>query len=76
MSHPHANATYRILMLDDGLFGVEVSIPETCPTRVTTFASEQAAEAWIATHRDRVQAQAQSNRRLWRPAASATTPVK
>jgi hypothetical protein len=61
-SHPHADATYRVVSLDDGAFGVEVSIPDTHPTTVTKFASQEAAEAWIASHRDRVQSQTQSGR--------------
>ncbi len=62
ISHPHAEATYRILTLDDGSFGVEISIPETHPTTVTKFASREAAEAWINGHRERVQSQTQSSR--------------
>jgi hypothetical protein len=68
ISHPHAEATYRVLALDDGGFGVEVSIPDTHPTTVTKFASKEAAEAWIAAHRERVQSQAQSGRRAFRGA--------
>ena len=68
-SHPHAEATYRVLALDDGAFGVEVSIPDTNPTTVTRFASQEAALAWINAHRDRVQSQAQSYRRVFRGAA-------
>ncbi len=71
-SHPHAEATYRVLELDDGAFGVEVSIPDTHPTTVTRFASQKAAEAWIAGHRERVQSQAQSGRRGFRGAAHGT----
>lgn len=67
--HPHAEATYRVLALDDGVFGVEVNIPDTHPTMVTKFASREAAEAWITAHRDRVQSQMESNRRVFRGAA-------
>ena len=68
ITHPHAEATYRVLALDDG-FGVEVTIPDTHPTTVTKFASEEAAEAWIAAHRERVLSQAQSGRRVFRGAS-------
>jgi hypothetical protein len=61
-THPHAEATYRVIPLGDGGFGVEVSIPESCPTTVTRFASEADAEAWIAHHRDQVNAEGQSGR--------------
>jgi hypothetical protein len=56
-THPHAEATYRVMPLDDGSFGVEVRIPDSQPTTVRPFASERDAEAWIADHRRRVQAQ-------------------
>lgn len=61
-THPHAEASYRVLVLDDGSFGVEVTIPDTSPTTVSKFESQEAAEAWIASHRDRVQNQSQSGR--------------
>jgi hypothetical protein len=61
-THPHAEATYRVLTLDDGAFGVEVSIPDSQPTTVSKFDSETAAEAWIATHRERVLTQHQDGR--------------
>jgi hypothetical protein len=61
-THPHAVATYRVISLGDGSFGIEVTIPESCPTTVTKFASEAEAVAWIARHRDRVNAEGQSGR--------------
>jgi hypothetical protein len=42
--------------LVDGQFGVEVLIPDTHPTTVTSFATAEAAEAWIAAHKLRVEA--------------------
>jgi hypothetical protein len=65
-THPHAEATYRVIALDDGSFGVEVSIPDSHPTRVSPFKTEGDAEAWIAEHQRRVQIQAQSGRQLRR----------
>ncbi|MGE5271088.1 MAG: hypothetical protein ACM3JG_15615 [Thiohalocapsa sp.] len=56
-THPHAEASYRIVPLPDGTFGVEVSIPETYPTTVSSFDSEEAAEAWIAKNKERVQSE-------------------
>ena len=70
-SHPLAEAVYRVLALDDNVFGVEVSIPDTHPTMVTKFASQEAAQAWITAHRERVQSLAQSGRRTFRRAARA-----
>jgi hypothetical protein len=61
-THPHAEATYRVIPLDNGSFGVEVSIPDSHPTTVSMFKTEADAEAWIGDHRRRVQSQAQSSR--------------
>ncbi|HUC11868.1 MAG TPA: hypothetical protein VL985_15790 [Stellaceae bacterium] len=58
-THPHAAATYRVITLDDGSFGVEVTIPDSHPTTVKSFATEADAEAWIAGHRQQVQLQSQ-----------------
>ena len=57
--HPHAEATYRIIPLDDGAFGVEVNIPDSHPTMISRFATEVDAEAWIASHQRHVQTQTQ-----------------
>jgi hypothetical protein len=54
--HPHANAVYRIVHQPDTAFGVEVTIPETYPTIITSFATEADAEAWILAHKQRVTA--------------------
>ena len=39
-THPHAEATYRVIPFDDGAFAVEVSIPESYPAKVSPFATE------------------------------------
>jgi hypothetical protein len=65
-THPHAEAIYRVIPVDKGSFGVEVSIPDSLPTRVSTFKTEADAEAWIAEHRRRVQSQTQSLRQFRR----------
>src|SRR5258708_37619961 len=54
--HPHAEATYTVVPLEDGTFGVKVAIPETYPTTVRPFASEAEAEAWILKHKTQVEA--------------------
>jgi hypothetical protein len=59
-THPHAEATYRIIPFGEESFCVEVSIPDSNPTRVSVFKTEADAEAWIAEHQRRVQSQAQS----------------
>ena len=61
-THPHAEASFRVSPFDNGLFGVEVSIPDSHPTRVSTFKTKADAEAWITEHRRRVDAQTGSGR--------------
>src|SRR5271167_613681 len=53
--HPYAEAIYSVVPLGDGSFGVEVIVPETNPTRVSGFATEIAAGAWIETHKRQVE---------------------
>jgi hypothetical protein len=55
-THPHAEATYRVITMPDGAFGVEVSIPDSYPTTVSAFATKADAKAWIAGHKSRVEA--------------------
>ena len=50
-THPHAEATYQVIPLPYGSFGVEVTIPETYPTKVSGFATKAAAERWILEHK-------------------------
>jgi hypothetical protein len=66
-THPHAEATYAVVALEDGSFGVEVRIPDTYPTRVSNFANQTEAEAWIAQHKVRVQADTTAQRWFRRP---------
>jgi len=56
-THPHAEATYRVVSLPDGAFGVEVSIPDRYPTIVSSFASASAAEEWIVGAKQRIEAE-------------------
>ena len=55
--HPHADAQYRVYRLDDGSFGVEVSLPEALPTKITSFPTRAAANQWIAEHKKTVKEQ-------------------
>ena len=61
-THPHAEASYRVTPLASGTFGVEVAIPGTCPTTVSSFATEAAAQAWIARDKSRVQSESQTGK--------------
>ena len=61
-SHPHDEATYRVIPFEDSGFAVEVSIPGSNPTTVRPFETEAAANEWIAKHRLQVQTQSQAGR--------------
>lgn len=61
-SHPHDEASYRVIPFEDARFAVEVSIPGSHPTRVSPFDTEADAEAWIEKHRLQVQTQSQTGR--------------
>jgi hypothetical protein len=52
--HPHAEAVYNVIPLDDGKFAVEVAVPGSNPTKVTGLDTEAAAEAWIERHKTQV----------------------
>jgi hypothetical protein len=53
-THPYAEAVYRVVELPDGAFAVEVKIPDSNPTMVSSFETAAAAEAWIARNKERV----------------------
>lgn len=57
--HPHAEASYEVVPLADGGFGVRISIPDTFPTTVSSFDTAGAAEAWIGEHKARVESQSE-----------------
>ena len=50
--HPHSNAVYKIVAQKDTTFGVEVAIPDSLPTTVTSFTTVAEAERWIMRHRE------------------------
>lgn len=66
-THPHAEATYRVVSIADGAFAVEVTIPAASPTIVSSFPTEQAAEAWIASNKQRVVAEETAGKWFQRP---------
>ena len=65
--HPHAEATYSVVPSEDDTFAVEVRVPDTQPATVRPFPTEAAAEAWIADHKNRVQAQSRPGTIFRRP---------
>ena len=64
-THPHSEATYRTLPLEDGTFGVEIVIPGTYPTTMSSFGTEAKAGEWIARHKTFVELNAPFDR-VWR----------
>jgi hypothetical protein len=66
--HPHSEATYRVVPLNDG-FGVEVVIPGSYPTTVCLFAAAADAEEWIARHKRKVETYAMTGPFRRRPPA-------
>jgi hypothetical protein len=72
-THPHADASYLVISLPNGSFGVQVSIPDTHPTTVTSFATEADAQAWIARHKNRV-AHSATNGWFRRPGSRSNAP--
>ena len=69
LKHPHAEATYRIVPLKDKAYGVEVAIPDSSPAMVTSFATEEAAQAWIAEHKRQAESGDKIPRRIKRTKA-------
>ncbi len=62
--HPHADATYRIVRQKDRAYGVEVAIPACSPAMVTSFTTQETAEAWIAEHKRQAESGPTFPRRL------------
>jgi hypothetical protein len=73
-THPRAEATYRVIPFHDGAFAVEVSITESYPATVSTFATKADAEAWIAERRRRVQSEDAPSRWFRSSVSSGTKP--
>jgi hypothetical protein len=67
LNHPHADATYRIVPLKDKAYGVEVAIPNASSATVTSFATEEVAQAWIAEHKRQAESGPRLPRRMSTP---------
>jgi hypothetical protein len=53
-AHLNANATYRIIPLDGGSFGIEVVVAGPNPAMMMVpFATKAAADIWIVEHKSR-----------------------
>jgi hypothetical protein len=66
MTHPHANAAYRTVPLSGGAFGVEITIPGSHPTTMSSFGTEAKAGEWIARHKSFVKLNAPFSPSLFR----------
>jgi hypothetical protein len=73
-THPHADANYRVVPLTDDAFGVEVAIPGTSPTVVSSFPSAEAAEAWITQTKSRIEAEVSAQQWFQRPRRYSKSP--
>lgn len=51
ITHPHAEASYRTVPLEDGAFAVEITIPGTYPTTMRSFKTEGEAGEWVTAHK-------------------------
>lgn len=78
MTHPHAEATYRTVPLKDGKFGVEITIPGTYPTTMSSFGTEAKAWEWVAEHKSFVEQNASGSpwRRRTSPQAGKKPPQR
>ena len=56
--------SFRIFLQDDKSYGIEITIPDSFPTTVKSFADEAAAEAWIANYQVRLSEK--STKKTWR----------
>ena len=65
--HPHAEATYRVVSISGGGYAVEVSIPFSQPARVSKFATQEAADAWITSTQQRVDTETAAGRWFEKP---------
>ncbi len=58
--------TFRVVEQSAGAYAVEVTIPDSFPTLVTSFPTEAAAEAWIVGYRERLEVARTRGKRTWR----------
>ena len=61
----NSEAIFRIFSQDDSSYAIEVVIPDSSPTTVSSFPSEAAAEKWIAGYKARVEAEDGRGRRTF-----------
>ena len=52
--HAHADAVYTVVPRRGGEFAVELLVPGSSPTKITSFLTESDAKAWIVDHKAEV----------------------
>ncbi len=52
--HPHLGATYKVIRTNDRSYGIEVSIPNAFPAKITGLATEEDAESWVERHKNEI----------------------
>jgi hypothetical protein len=55
--HRYAGAIYRVYRIDSDAFGIEVTIEDELPVKITRFPNRAAANRWIAEHKETVERQ-------------------
>src|SRR5579859_7356384 len=60
------DAESRIFLQEDGTYAVEIRMPDSFPTTVTSFTTEAAAESWVENYRTRVEAVRAGGKRIRR----------
>jgi hypothetical protein len=61
---PTTETTFRIFLQDDKSYGIEVTIQDSFPTTVKSFATEADAENWIANYQTRMSEK--KTKKTWR----------
>jgi hypothetical protein len=77
LKNRNCEAVFRIFAQDDSSYAIEVVVPESSPTTVSSFPTQDAAEKWIVGYKARVEADDGRGRRTFhgrpRRAAPAAT---
>jgi hypothetical protein len=61
---PPAVPHYRVYRLGDRSFGIEVTMADAPPAKITRFPSRAAAQQWIDNHREKIEQQRRPADRL------------
>jgi hypothetical protein len=56
LKNRNCEAVFRIFAQDDSSYAIEVVVPDSSPTTVSSFPTEADAEKWIVSYKARVEA--------------------